>query len=419
MTSILTNVSAQTALQTLRSVQGNLQETQDRISTGLEVRAAKDNPAFFLVSSQVNGDKTVVDGLNDNLTLSVNAARTATNGINSINGTINEIQTTLTTADSGQALNELQFTLDNLVSEIEGTINATSFNGINLLAGNGTSEVTTTITRDNGQFNISTFILREQDLANVTTFDEGTGYTLDAAYQAYRPDAFQRIDGANAAGIGSDGVLDYTVDGDDDASAVAGFQVTGEAYDAIEAALSAFGATAADLATARTAADAGDGTFTVDPTAANYAGVDFTTFDLDGDGAAETDFQDFIEKAVVGDAAVRNAVANSGFSGTIRSIQVAGAGGNVQAGLVVADAILNELNLAASTLGTFERTLEARQNFLETLSDSLEQGVSSLIEANLDEESSRLQALQVQEQLAIQSLQIANQRPQNILSLFR
>ncbi|MEM1381654.1 MAG: flagellin [Pseudomonadota bacterium] len=53
------------------------------------------------------------------------------------------------------------------------------------------------------------------------------------------------------------------------------------------------------------------------------------------------------------------------------------------------------------------------------MTDSLELGVAALTEADLTEESSRLQSFQVQEQLATQALSIANQRPQTILSLFR
>jgi len=41
------------------------------------------------------------------------------------------------------------------------------------------------------------------------------------------------------------------------------------------------------------------------------------------------------------------------------------------------------------------------------------------VDADLEEASARLQSLQVQQQLGIQSLSIANQAPQNILALFR
>jgi flagellin len=45
-------------------------------------------------------------------------------------------------------------------------------------------------------------------------------------------------------------------------------------------------------------------------------------------------------------------------------------------------------------------------------------GVGSLVDADMNQESTRLQALQVQQQLGIQSLSIANQSAQAILKLF-
>ena len=49
----------------------------------------------------------------------------------------------------------------------------------------------------------------------------------------------------------------------------------------------------------------------------------------------------------------------------------------------------------------------------------VERGVGALVDANMNEESTRLQALQVQQQLGIQALSIANGNAQQILSLFR
>lgn len=74
---------------------------------------------------------------------------------------------------------------------------------------------------------------------------------------------------------------------------------------------------------------------------------------------------------------------------------------------------------AATTLGQAEKSIERQQEFLTKLSDNLDTGVGAMVDANMEEEAARLQALQVQQQLASQSLSIANQAPQNILSLFR
>jgi len=74
---------------------------------------------------------------------------------------------------------------------------------------------------------------------------------------------------------------------------------------------------------------------------------------------------------------------------------------------------------AATTMGVTEKTLEGQQEFLSALTDTIDSGVSSMVDADMEEEAARLQAYQVQQQLATQSLSIANQAPQNILSLFR
>jgi flagellin len=74
---------------------------------------------------------------------------------------------------------------------------------------------------------------------------------------------------------------------------------------------------------------------------------------------------------------------------------------------------------AASSFGSAQGRIESQKNFVSTISDALKSGIGSMVDANMEEASARLQALQVQQQLATQSLSIANQAPQSILSLFR
>lgn len=87
--------------------------------------------------------------------------------------------------------------------------------------------------------------------------------------------------------------------------------------------------------------------------------------------------------------------------------------------LTLADTATQATVDAATSLGQSEKSIERQQEFLTKLSDNLDSGVGAMVDANMEEEAARLQALQVQQQLASQSLSIANQAPQNILSLFR
>ncbi|MGZ9812576.1 flagellin N-terminal helical domain-containing protein [Pseudoroseicyclus sp. H15] len=74
---------------------------------------------------------------------------------------------------------------------------------------------------------------------------------------------------------------------------------------------------------------------------------------------------------------------------------------------------------ASAAFGSVEGRITIQSEFIGKLSDSLKSGIGSMVDANMEETSARLQALQVQQQLGVQSLSIANQAPQSILSLFR
>ncbi|WP_323035030.1 flagellin [Pararhodobacter sp.] len=74
---------------------------------------------------------------------------------------------------------------------------------------------------------------------------------------------------------------------------------------------------------------------------------------------------------------------------------------------------------AAADFGSAQGRVEIQGKYVSNLMDSLKSGIGSLVDADMEETSAKLQALQVQQQLGIQALSIANQAPQNILSLFR
>ena len=73
----------------------------------------------------------------------------------------------------------------------------------------------------------------------------------------------------------------------------------------------------------------------------------------------------------------------------------------------------------AAALGASAKRIEGQGEFVSKVTDAMKSGIGALVDTNMEEASARLQALQVQQQLATQSLSIANQAPQSILSLFR
>tara|TARA_R110002049_G_scaffold29972_2_gene101954 strand:+ start:44458 stop:45294 length:837 start_codon:yes stop_codon:yes gene_type:complete len=91
----------------------------------------------------------------------------------------------------------------------------------------------------------------------------------------------------------------------------------------------------------------------------------------------------------------------------------------LETALTNAEGYLATVTDAATDLGIAEKQVETQQTFLNELGDRLDAGVGSMVDADMEKEAARLQSLQVQQQLSTQSLSIANQAPQNILSLFR
>ena len=90
-----------------------------------------------------------------------------------------------------------------------------------------------------------------------------------------------------------------------------------------------------------------------------------------------------------------------------------------KAAFAAIDSLTQTAITSAAEFGTSEKRLEIQSDFFSKLTDSLKSGIGALTDADMTEASAKLQALQVQQQLGIQSLTIANQAPQNILALFR
>lgn len=92
---------------------------------------------------------------------------------------------------------------------------------------------------------------------------------------------------------------------------------------------------------------------------------------------------------------------------------------NAFAALSAINAAATQVNQDLGLLGTQSRSLDTHGTFVGKLIDSLRAGVGNLVDADLAEESARLQSLQIKQQLGLQALSIANAAPQNILLLFQ
>jgi flagellin len=82
-------------------------------------------------------------------------------------------------------------------------------------------------------------------------------------------------------------------------------------------------------------------------------------------------------------------------------------------------AAINSVASAAADLGAVKNRISTNTDFVKSLMDSVDRGIGQLVDADMNQESTRLAALQVQQQLGVQALSIANNSSQSILSLFR
>ncbi len=112
--------------------------------------------------------------------------------------------------------------------------------------------------------------------------------------------------------------------------------------------------------------------------------------------------------------------AGAGLLGAVGIIDISAAdAAALAAALVTVDTAISAVTKGSSMLGANKALLETQEEFIGVLSDSLSAGVSSFIDADMNEASTRNQALQTQQQLGVQALSMANQNSQMILKLFQ
>ena len=83
MASIMTNVSAMTALQSLNATNRSLNLVQTRVSTGFRVGSAEDNAAYWSIATTMRSDNGALSTVKDALGLGAATIDVAYTGINS------------------------------------------------------------------------------------------------------------------------------------------------------------------------------------------------------------------------------------------------------------------------------------------------------------------------------------------------
>ncbi len=383
--SILTNSSALSALQSLNMTEQNLSITQNQVSTGLAVQNASQNAAYWSIGQQLSSDSGIVTATNSALAQSQAVFDTATSAINSVITTINSIQTAITeAANPGADIANINTTLASLSAQLTDAVNGASFNGTNVLNGSilGAMSFVSGFDASSTGGVVSTIAFTPQALAGapiVPTTTEEPPIT-DPTTLLDLQNLTDNVGSVTAASYGVD-KIDKTTD------------TTGNTFTVTSVAL--------------------DGT----STATTYTGVDANGNTTTVASAASLDVSVITTPSPTATSGLLNQGAfNLTSLGTGNSTQVSSA--NASALLTAVGSALQAVTDYSAIIGATQDRMSAAATLNSALTTNYANGVSALVDADMNTASTRLQALQTQQQLGIQSLSIANQNSQLILKLF-
>lgn len=409
MSSILTNTSAMVALQTLKGINSSLSKTQSEISTGKTVSSAKDNAAVWAISKVMEADVQGFQGISDSLSLGESTVAVARQAAETVTDLLTKMQSKIVSAqDENVDRVKIQTDVEALKSQISSVVSSAQFNGLNLIDGSkGSTNILSSLNRDLSG-NVSASYI------GVAGVDFSTGsYSARSVF---------------ATGSGATGSLS---------------------------------AAGADTSAFSLDATTGTGAIVIDGTVAGLAAGDSISVNIGGQAATYTvtddDLRAGVDKSESIAFGLKNAIDALGISGlsvtyddssttgtlslantSANALTVTGQYKNADAGdlslmatidvtdnstlsaqLVNIESMIEKATTAAADFGSVETRLGIQADFVSKLTDAMKTGIGALVDADMEEASARLQALQTQQQLGIQSLSIANQQPQNILSLFK
>ncbi len=436
MSSILTNTGAMVALQSLKSINSNLQKTQDQISTGKSVANAKDNSAVWAISKVMESDVSGFMAISSSLSLGESTVSVARQASETVTDLLTEMKAKIVASQEENVdRTKIQTDIKALANQIESVVGAAQFNGLNLLSkaeqkvGAGQVDILSSLDRSGAGVAASNITVDKQDLRTDKAAVTGTAINTAPATGNINSGMSGTALAVTALnGAGTPVTTTFTI-----------AQVEmGHGYSI------ALSAGAGELATnfnTTTNNDivyvAKEGDTVADvQTALVKAFNDYVT-DFRGENPERTDVSSI---AATAGASGLITITSAGATGNNFSVRASGfaAGANTIGGglsdvsdidvssdygsekaLAKVEAMIQSSIDSAASFGSAQGRIETQAKFISGLTDALKSGIGSLVDANMEEASARLQALQVQQQLGVQALSIANQAPQSILSLFR
>ncbi|MGG5809171.1 flagellin [Falsiroseomonas sp. CW058] len=379
MSSINTNVSAMAAVRSLNSISTEMGRTQQRIESGLRIGKANDDPAVFTISQKMradlNGLNAVVDSQNfGRATLSV--ARDAATRISTELGKLKQTITQGQQQGLDQATMNAQIT--SALSNIDAFAGSASFNGVNLINGGGGS---LTVLRDIAG---STTSIAASDMRSSAGGLNLAGLTVTQGARQIAFDSSLAISDGMGLSV-TVGTTTFVFEFNSDAS-LAGSAGPNTVVRAVE--------------------------FSTAQSPLQRLGSLLNAMSEEGINASFDNS---------GNIVVSNAtnVASGGNGATAITGATVTQIGGAQGAIARVDGAITTAGNVLARLGASLQQIEGLRDFSVQLRDSLREGLGALVDADLAEESARLSSLQTRQQLATQSLSIANQQSQSLLGLFR
>lgn len=431
MSSILTNTGAMVALQTMRGINKNMAQTQSEISTGKSINSAKDNAAVWAISKTMQADVKGFAAISDSLALGRSTVAVATQAAETVTDLLTQMKGAIVSAQEENVDRaKIQTDIVALREQITSITTAAQFNGLNLLSNRET-------TADSGSVNVLSSLDRSSDgsvvSANIGVAKQDLGTTASAINTGATALAAGDL-AAKATGPAA-GTATALTGAAAPASTNAVIVADGiAAGDGFSVAISAGAGTFAGAATASandiryvardgdTETDVARGLAAAFNSFAEANGIEGLTATVTGAGNNQLTFTNSAgtgnNVSVRLDAFAAAGTTIGGRLEALNDIDVSSATGAASALSDIEGLIQTAIDSAAA-FGSAQTRIDTQAEFIKNLSDALTTGIGSLVDADMEAASARLQALQVQQQLATQSLSIANQQPQNILALFR
>ena len=387
MSDIILSSSVRSNLLSLQGTADLLGKTQERLSTGLKVNSALDDPASFFTASALNNRAGDLNRLLDSVGLAVQTIEAADAGISAITNLVESAQ-----ASARQALQDGSTT-----GRVEGSTALTGATTLNSLNLDDTDVVSFTV----GTATAVTFTVGT-DGDNVQELVDFVNNSVADARAELNSDGNLIVETTNGDNL-TLAFTDTATTNTDGLEALGLATGTGVASVAATGSLNATRSTlATEFDAIRTQIDqlANDASFNGNNLLQND---DVTViFNEDGTSSLTISGVDFDSQGLSVSASTNNFQDDNA----------------INAALTELDTAISSLRSQASTFGSNLSVVEIRQDFTKELINVLETGAAGLTLADTNEEGANLLSLQTRQQLSTVSLSLATQADQNVLRLF-